>query len=1118
MNEQFDPYYTWLGIPPEEQPPNCYRLLGLRPFETNPQVIENGANRQMSHLRTFQVGPQSASSQKLLNEVAAAKICLLNPAKKAEYDRRLREAMEGPEEAMPDVSADTPRARKSRIPAVAIVATLALLTLLGAGLYGIYISGSGAEQSPKQTVQVPPPPEKPTTKPPKEPTPKNGESPPKQPGPVSPPEEPPPGEPPGTKEPDPKEPGPEEPVPPTEPPKEETPKPLAPPEEPPPSSVADPAELLDANRWFRVNRPEPGVLARLDSDAATMSVNPVYALLAVAGDLAKPGPVRFIGVGTKEDGKNKPGIKEAGPEELARRASDLETTDRATCVAFGPSGQRLAVGNAEGEIRVWNLRAGKEECRFESGNPIRVLAFNRHERILASIDAEGKTVRLWSLTDRAALRSIELSDAAAQSLVFFPRGDSTAVGLRNGNVLVFDAYDDAKRTSSATNRGAVGALAAGRGNMILAGTADGSTTVFAPKPRFVLGPFEPDEKPVASLAMHERSGLLAVCGGDATIRLWQCVEGRVWARLEGHTGPVTAVGFSQDGNQIFSLAGDKTVRVWNTPPVPDAALAERIKPLDPDAPALQALLPVPDEATRTALREELLASYALRESRTLPEKQKLARTILQAARAASGKPNDYFVLLAAAAEEARDSGNVEILTEALDRLSATFEYDADRKRIDMLAGCAGKVHQREQAAFFVTTVENLALELLLNESRHGEAKKLSTAMSALCQKPFAKEFRTRARTLREKVENLVDRKKLLLPKRRTIAEWRDPRYRPGLLKKYGGTVESERAVEAALKWLADVQFPDGGWSFDHGLHPGRNGKATDTGHRRDARNTATATALLPFLAAGNTHREGKYKKTVAAGLDFLGKRIKAEKHRRRPVGGSLWSGEEALWAHPLGGLVFSEAFVMTGDKRLKPFIEQLARYSFASQDSTGGGWYAYPAQREGEIYLTLKQVQFLFVAGLLSKDAVRGTSRFLNSCEYDGGARYHSQKGNNTQSLRDDASGLYLRLLLGTKLDDPGFKKGIDRLKEENEWRLNDVESSLLLSELLFQADADGWQKWNSVYRDKVVREQEREGVEEGSWYYQGYYFGREGGRLYCTATVALILETYYRYPRLHEE
>ena len=90
MPEAFDPYHTWLGIPPHEQPPHHYRLLAIQPFEANPRVIEHAADRQMAHLRTLQTGQHAKLSQKLLNEVAAARICLLNAEKKAAYDQRLR--------------------------------------------------------------------------------------------------------------------------------------------------------------------------------------------------------------------------------------------------------------------------------------------------------------------------------------------------------------------------------------------------------------------------------------------------------------------------------------------------------------------------------------------------------------------------------------------------------------------------------------------------------------------------------------------------------------------------------------------------------------------------------------------------------------------------------------------------------------------------------------------------------------------------------------------------------------------------------------------------------------------------------------------------------------------
>lgn len=90
MPESFDPYHRWLGVRPEEQPANHYRLLGLALFEDNCEAIRDAAERQMAHVRRYQLGPHSAISQTILNELAAAKACLLDTMKKAAYDGILR--------------------------------------------------------------------------------------------------------------------------------------------------------------------------------------------------------------------------------------------------------------------------------------------------------------------------------------------------------------------------------------------------------------------------------------------------------------------------------------------------------------------------------------------------------------------------------------------------------------------------------------------------------------------------------------------------------------------------------------------------------------------------------------------------------------------------------------------------------------------------------------------------------------------------------------------------------------------------------------------------------------------------------------------------------------------
>jgi hypothetical protein len=91
--EGFDPYRKWLGIPPHEQPPNHYRLLGIGLFESDPDVISGAADRQMSHVRSFLAGQYAGMAQFLLNELVGARMCLLDPQQKPQYDLWLQQAL-----------------------------------------------------------------------------------------------------------------------------------------------------------------------------------------------------------------------------------------------------------------------------------------------------------------------------------------------------------------------------------------------------------------------------------------------------------------------------------------------------------------------------------------------------------------------------------------------------------------------------------------------------------------------------------------------------------------------------------------------------------------------------------------------------------------------------------------------------------------------------------------------------------------------------------------------------------------------------------------------------------------------------------------------------------------
>ena len=93
MNTTFDPYQAWLGIPSTEQPPHHYRLLKLNLWEHRWDLIDAAGDRQMTIVRAHESGETAALAKQLSIEIAAAKVCLLNPKQKAVYDAQLRQRL-----------------------------------------------------------------------------------------------------------------------------------------------------------------------------------------------------------------------------------------------------------------------------------------------------------------------------------------------------------------------------------------------------------------------------------------------------------------------------------------------------------------------------------------------------------------------------------------------------------------------------------------------------------------------------------------------------------------------------------------------------------------------------------------------------------------------------------------------------------------------------------------------------------------------------------------------------------------------------------------------------------------------------------------------------------------
>lgn len=89
MESQFDPYLEWLGIEPHEHPVDHYRLLGVSRFEQNLGAIRLAAQERMDLVEGFAQGPQGQHCVAILNQLAEAKLCLMDDQSKARYDEQL---------------------------------------------------------------------------------------------------------------------------------------------------------------------------------------------------------------------------------------------------------------------------------------------------------------------------------------------------------------------------------------------------------------------------------------------------------------------------------------------------------------------------------------------------------------------------------------------------------------------------------------------------------------------------------------------------------------------------------------------------------------------------------------------------------------------------------------------------------------------------------------------------------------------------------------------------------------------------------------------------------------------------------------------------------------------
>ncbi len=342
--------------------------------------------------------------------------------------------------------------------------------------------------------------------------------------------------------------------------------------------------------------------------------------------------------------------------------------------------------------------------------------------------------------------------------------------------------------------------------------------------------------------------------------------------------------------------------------------------------------------------------------------------------------------------------------------------------------------------------------------------------------------------------------------------------RKQMLQKYGGSAASESAVGHALEWLASRQRVNGTWDFVD-VGPCKNPGTVNNPIG------GTAYALLPFLAAGQTHKEGQYKKQVLAGLEFLtsiGVRAPAG-YDLRGVINKADDDEDpnyAYYVHGAATLALCEAYGMTKDRKLKPFAEEAARFIVYSQDPRGGGW-RYNPQQPGSTSATAIQVMALKAAekaGIkIPETTWKGVSFYLDSVTVDGTGRYGYEVEKKTYGVSVTSMALLSRMYLGWGRDDGDMRAGIGLIDKRGPY--DNLYYNYFATQVMKNWGGSEWERWNGRLRDDLITWQEKEGDSKGSWTPRDRDdYSKAGGRLLTTCLATLTLEVYYRYKPLLPE
>ncbi|MBE7384280.1 MAG: NACHT domain-containing protein [Leptolyngbya sp. SIO1E4] len=243
-----------------------------------------------------------------------------------------------------------------------------------------------------------------------------------------------------------------------------------------------------------------------------------------------------------------------------------ETFGSVLCVAFDPTGQWLAWGDTNGEIRLWHLETGQLQQTLTGHTSwARALAFHPTHPWLIS-GSNDHTLKVWEIATGECRHTLTGHEHWVRGLAINPSlpeaGPTLASGDANGVVCLWDlATGECLRQFSAHPQAVRSLTFHPDGHQLVTGSEDGTLKLWCVRTERYLRTFVGHEAAVYTVvyqADHLVSG-----GADGTIRFWDSRTGDSRRVLDGHQDAVWSLSLSVEQEILASSSADGSLRLWS---------------------------------------------------------------------------------------------------------------------------------------------------------------------------------------------------------------------------------------------------------------------------------------------------------------------------------------------------------------------------------------------------------------------------------------------------------------------------------------------------------------------------------------------------------------------------